>query len=54
MIGELSFLQVVAIGVAAVTAIGFEDFAHVDHMGSPWHWVILELPIANWLITEVY
>lgn len=42
------------VGSTSVTAIGNDDFAHIDHFGSPWHWVLLELPIANWLITEVY
>lgn len=42
------------VGSASVTAYELEDFAHVDHFASPAHWFILELPIANWLRTEVF
>ena len=42
------------LGSTSVTAYGINDFAHVDHMGSPAHWLTAELPIAAWLASEVY
>ncbi len=36
---------------AQVTFRSNENFGHVDHFGSPAHWLILELQIALWLET---
>ena len=35
----------------SVTTIAAENFGHVDHLGSPYHWFLLEIPIAKWLKT---
>lgn len=37
------------LGSKSVTLQGIDAFAHVDHLGSPLHTVLLELPIAIWL-----
>lgn len=42
------------LGSTAVTFYGLNAFAHVDHLGSPLHQVILELPIALWLHKAVF
>lgn len=41
------------VGSTSVTTIETEPFGHVDHLGSPYHWFLLEIPIAKWLKTEV-
>lgn len=42
------------VGSSSVTSHAIEDFAHVDHLGSPNHWFALEIPIAHWRATEVF
>jgi pimeloyl-ACP methyl ester carboxylesterase len=37
------------LGSTSVTSTHIHNFGHVDHMGSPLHLWVLELPIANWL-----
>ena len=42
------------LGSTDVVTLSMEDFGHVDHFGSPYHWLLVELPIANWLRTRVF
>jgi len=42
------------LGSSSVDFVCNEDFAHVDHLGSPSHLFVLELPIAQWLNNEVF
>lgn len=42
------------VGSASVTSMGLEDYGHVDHLGSPAHWVKLEIPILGWLQTKAF
>jgi pimeloyl-ACP methyl ester carboxylesterase len=37
------------LGSKSVAMYPINAFAHVDHLGSPLHWVLLEFPIAHWL-----
>lgn len=37
------------LGSKSVTLQGIDAFAHVDHLGSPLHWILLEAPISVWL-----
>ena len=37
------------LGSKSVKFSAIEPFAHVDHLGSPLHWALLEIPIAAWL-----
>ena len=43
-----------ALGTTSVEVISNESFGHVDHYGTPDHWLTLELPILLWLTTEVF
>lgn len=42
------------LGSTSIEFLANNDFAHVDHFGSPDHWLGLELPILLWLTTEVF
>lgn len=42
------------VGSTSVTFIENEEFAHVDHLASPQHWQVLELPVFLWLQTKVF
>jgi pimeloyl-ACP methyl ester carboxylesterase len=42
------------LGSTSVVVQGMSQFAHVDHLGSPAHWVILEARIAEWLHDQVF
>lgn len=42
------------LGSTSVTFLQQNNFAHVDHLGSPLHWLLLEAPIAAWLQTTVF
>lgn len=37
------------LGSPSVTFFPINAYAHVDHLGSPLHWAVLEIPIALWL-----
>jgi pimeloyl-ACP methyl ester carboxylesterase len=37
------------LGSKSVTQTGIGPFGHVDHLGAPYHWAVLEIPVAAWL-----
>jgi pimeloyl-ACP methyl ester carboxylesterase len=42
------------LGSTSIEFLSNDDYAHVDHLGTPAHLFVLELPIAQWLNNEVF